>query len=359
MKKLYTLITIIIISFLCFLFIIYTPKNYTINYKIKEYYVEESFVNDKELYKIIINYNNKKFPFLIDIDYNINRKIVKDIYAKKNKNNICLLINISDKKYQSCYKKDVLIDYRLLTSKNSNKEIIDEYNSNKIYNYNNLKFYIWNYKGYYYISKDKKQVIKILEKDEYDNLLSYQFKNYLITPNYDEDYYFSELLIINNKDLEINSINLNNEISYSSLILGDFKNDVYLLDKKNILQYKINIKKNSVKIISSKDKDGIIYNDEKEEKMALKKIINNNLKFTKKSKYNYKIIENKLYLGIDNYNILISNNEVKEIVKISDDKIYYISENSLYEYSPNKGEIKLIENKEWDFNYKNKIFIFN
>ncbi|MDD2409285.1 MAG: hypothetical protein PHD03_00985 [Bacilli bacterium] len=359
MKKLYIFITIIITSFLCFLFILYTPKNYTINYKIKEYNIKESYVNDKELYKIIINYNNKIFPFLVDVDYNNNRKIIKNIYVKKNKNNICLLININNKKYQACYKKDTLVDYRLLSLKNNNEEIIDEYNSIKIYNYNNLEFYIWNYKGYYFISKDKKQSIKILEKDEYDNLLSYQFENYLITPNYDENYYFLELLIINNKDSEINCFKLNNEISYSSLFLGDFKNDIYLLDKKNILEYKINIKKNTVKIIGSKDKDGLIYNNGKNKNVALKKIINNKLKFTKKVKYNYKIIKNKLYFAVDNYNILISNNDIKEIVKINDDKIYYLSENSLYVYSPNNGEIKLLENKEWNFNYKNKIFIFN
>ncbi|MDD4705985.1 MAG: hypothetical protein PHS24_02060 [Bacilli bacterium] len=359
MKKLYILITIIIISFLYFLFILYTPKNYTINYKIKKYYINESYVNEKELYKIIINYNNKIFPFLIDIDYNNNRKIVKDVYDKETKNNICLFININNKKYQTCYKKAVLIDYRLLSTKNNNNKIIDKYHSVKIYNYNSLKYYIWNYKGFYYFSKDKKQIIKILNKDEYDNLLSYQFENYLIIPNYDEEYYFSELLIINNENLEINILNLNNEISYSSVFLGTFKNNIYLLDKKNILEYKINIRHNLVKIIGSKEKVGIIYINDKDKQIELKKIIKDNLKFTKNARYDYKIIKNKLYLIIDNYAILVSNNDVKEIVKIFDDKIYYLSDNTLYEYSPNKGETKLLENKEWNFNYKNKIFIFN
>lgn len=358
MKKLYLLITLLIISFVSFILILYIPKNYSIMYKIKKYQVQENYVNNKELYKIFINYNDKTFPFIIDKEYTKNRKIVQDVNVKKKSESICLIIKVFKNKYYSCYENDQLIDYNLLSYRD-NDEVINQYNKTKIYNYNKLKFYIWNYHGYDYISGDKNQSIKILHKDEYDNFLAYQFQNYLIIPNYDSNYYFTELFIINNSNLEISNFNLNNEISFSTVILGDYKNDIYLLDKKNKVQYKINPKKHTTKVVGLLDKDGIIYQNGKLKNVSLNKIINNNLKFSNILRYNYYLDNHKLYLKISDYKILLSNKDIKEIIKIDNEKVYYLSNSTLYVYSPQSGEIKLLENNEWNFNYKNKIFIFN
>lgn len=358
MKKIYILIYILIIPFIFFLYVLYSPKNYTVEYKIEEYKIKETYVKDIEIYKFYINYKNKTYPLLIDIKYNKNRKLISKIDL--NKKSDCLYIEIKDVKYSVCYKNNQLIDYRLLSLESIESEkVISDFNKNKIYNYNNLKYYIWNYKGYDYLSKDKNRSINVIDKDEYENLLSYQFKNYLITPNYDGDYYFTELLVIDNHNLELSSIKLDNEVSYSSRFLGDFKNDIYLLDEKNKMQYKINIKKEEVKVIGTEYKDGVLYINKKPELISLKKIIKNNYKFIKNEKYIYKIINNKLYNMIDDFKILISNKSVKEIVKIDNDQLYYLSKDTLYLYTPEKGEIKLLENIEWNFNYKNKIFIFN
>lgn len=356
MKKIYILIFILLFPFILFLYILHVPKNYTINYEIKDYKITEIYVKDIEVYKFFINYKNNIYPILIKDSYNENRKLISNIKIEKE----CLNILIKDIEYPVCYKNNILIDHNLIFQESIKTEkVIQEFNKNKIYNYNNSRYYIWNYMGYDYLNENDNRSINIINKDEYNNNLSYQYKNYLITPNYDNNYYFTELLVIDNNTSELTKIDLKTEVSYSSRFLGNYKNSIYLLDEKNKIQYKINIKKAEVKIIGTENKDGVLYHDNKTEYISLKKIINNNLEFTHKTAYKYKIIDNKLYFIIDNYKILVSNNFITDIVKIDDSQVYYLSKNVLYSYSPAYGEIKLLENNEWNFNYKNKIFIFN
>ena len=53
----------------------------------------------------------------------------------------------------------------------------------------------------------------------------------------------------------------------------------------------------------------------------------------------------------------ISDKEIKEIVAALDNKVYYISGCSLYYYTEATGEVEVMTFFEWNFNYKNMIFI--
>ena len=83
--------------------------------------------------------------------------------------------------------------------------------------------------------------------------------------------------------------------------------------------------------------------------------------FTYQNNYKFSLKDNILYLSyLDNkIKTKISNNEVKEIVYINNDCIYYIADDSLYFYDLEYGETKLITYSEWNFNYNNMIFIYN
>ena len=369
MKKIFTLIFIFIITFTFYLVVLFLPKSYTLGYKIDNFKITETYILAKKMYEISINYNDQEYPLIFLDKYHKKRKIVQKITAVSNDDEKCLTIKINNKSnYPVCYKGDELMDFRLLSSKiqdiysylnkqYSNK-IIKKYNNTNIYNYYNKDFYVWNYKGYDYISQNQDKTINLLNDDNYNNALVYKNQKYIITPNYDEKFYFTELLIINHNKLELFNINLDKEISYNSYYLGEINNNIYLVDKKNKNEYRININKESIKTVGSENKKGIIYTNKWEE-ISLNKLVNQEYIFPKPIKYDYKIVDNQLFLNVDNNLILISKNKVKDIIYIYNDEVYYLVQDILYVYSPISGEVKLLENNEWNFNHHNKIFIFD
>ena len=74
---------------------------------------------------------------------------------------------------------------------------------------------------------------------------------------------------------------------------------------------------------------------------------------------NYILEDNTLYLEILNYKIKVSDKKVKQIVYTSGKKVFYLSEDKLYQYEYLNNEELLLKNEEWNFNYNNHIFIFN
>ena len=357
MKKLYTIIVTLLLLFIYYLFVLYNPKDYKVNYKIEEYLITEKYVKDTELYEFYINYNNQVYPLTLQLKYNKNRKNIKNIKIKNDDSN-CIYVTIRDNDYPVCYQNNILIHHSLIKQENS-AEAIDEFKTTTCYDYDELNYYVWNYKGFDFISKDGNKSIELLKNDNYENSLAYLFKNYLIFPNYDEKYFFEKLYIINMQNNKVSDFNLNEEISYFSNFMGYYKNDLYLLDKKNQKQYKINFKNQKIKTVGSLNKNGVIINLNKLEKYPIKTIINKNLTFNYSIKYNYKLIDKNLYLQIGDYKMLVSKKDIKEIIQIIDDKILYLSDDILYSFSTLDGEKKILQNKEWDFNYLNKIFVFN
>ena len=57
-------------------------------------------------------------------------------------------------------------------------------------------------------------------------------------------------------------------------------------------------------------------------------------------------------------NVLITNRNVSELVKVDGLNIYYISEDILYKYNPFDGEQALLKYSEWNFNHKNFLLCF-
>ena len=91
------------------------------------------------------------------------------------------------------------------------------------------------------------------------------------------------------------------------------------------------------------------------------KELNKGFKFVYDKKYNYKVVKNKLYSYIDrnDYSTLISDLDVSYIVKQDKMDVYFLSKDTLYKYNPYDGLKKLMKYNEWNFNYKNMIYIFD
>ena len=116
-----------------------------------------------------------------------------------------------------------------------------------------------------------------------------------------------------------------------------------------------------MRINAQGNRKGIIYLDGELDKQSVSSIINTNQVFTYQNDYQYKINNNKLYLSyLDNkHQILVSDNEIKEIVYINKDDVYYLVDDTLYKYNLEYGETKLVTFSEWKYNYQNSIIIYN
>jgi len=368
MKKIYRLIIVLLIAFSIYLYIVFSPRDYALSYQMDDCQVSERYDRKLKYYEFIIRYQERDYPVIITDKYTNKRQIVNDIARLEEEDNICLSILINNKVFPVCYQNDQLIDFRhldvafkdqyqdLITEYSS--KVIDTYENLKIYNYLNKSYYIWNYKGYNYLNKDNKKMINIIKEDEYNNALAYQINQFLITPNYDQKFFFKEYFVLNTRNQELSSFLLDKEISYSSYYLGDYDNTIYLLDKKAKTQYAVNVKKSEIKIVGTESKEGLYYNQGWSH-VSINKMINEEHFFIKEQVYHYQTIDGKLYSIIKDYKTLVSNGPIKDIILINCEQIYYLIDSVLYYYSPLTGEVKIMENIEWSFNHLNKIFVFD
>lgn len=346
------IIVILIVIFCLFLYIIYKPYDYNKIYNLNEYNIEEIYHKNNSYYVFNITKDNIKYSFLIEGKYTKNRKLINKIELFDN----CILPQSEYLLfYPLCYKDDIVYSYN--GENNSNlfeyqniDSLNDKYNNISINFLNNKKFLIYNYRGFYLLN-DKKE-IKLFDKDVYNIDLVYYLNNFVIIPDYNNNYYFDKLYLININNGKIDEINLDNKISFTSIFLGDFKNCIYLLDKKEEKEYKIDIRKKKVE-----ETNFYILENNKLVKKNYLTIVNNNLAFKKDSIYKYEIIDNYLYQIINNNKIKLSNLEVTKIIKNSNDTVYYLVKDRLYMFNHKYGEVLLLSNFEWNFNNTNMIFI--
>jgi hypothetical protein len=365
MKKFYILISTITIIFIIFLITLFTPKDYKLNYQINNYNIEEAYQKDQNGYSFIITYNNVDYPLFINTKYSRKRKIITKVSTQEENEEICLTIEALNESYYICSNNGTIKTLNTMSDTFLNKYFSQNSLENKILTYKNIDIYnlennylIWNYKGFYHISNEEEENLNIFQNDNYQNNLSYQTTKYLIFPDYDSSYYFQKLYIYNAEDNILNDINFDEEISYDSYFLGDLNDKVYLLDKKNKVEYEINLKKFEIKKIS-KDNQAKYYNKNDWEDISLTKLVNNELTFEFNQIFEYSLENSTLYLNLNGSKIQISNQKVNQIIYSNSSKVYYLVDNKLYSYEYHKNEQLLLKYDEWNFNSSNHIFIFN
>lgn len=348
MKKIYILIITIVLLFISFLITLYIPKNYEISYKLDQYEINEKYSKEKKQYTFLVKYEDIEYPFLINHKYTKKQKLIKDI----NKADKCLSINALDNNYELCTENNKFI-INNISDANNKKDL----KSLTVLNEFDEKIYAWNYKGYTQIFHNNTETINILNNDNYENKIAIKTKKYLLTANYDDKYEINKLIIINTNNNKQKDLNLDTSISQNSYFLGEYKEKLYLVDKKNKYEYEINPKNNKIKIFN-KDNQGYIY-DEGWINISMNKLVNEKYAFTISNPYNFQLSEDKLTMKINHQIIQISNKKISSIVEINEDTIYFISDDTLYKYTYGKNIIPLIKNTEWKFNYNNQLFIFN
>lgn len=352
------ILIIIIIIFLISLLISHIKnKSYSLEYNINDYKINENYDSKKELYYYEITYNKIRYNFIYNSKYLKEKKLIKDISSKEENDLTCLYIE-----------SDFITSNPLC----SNKEGIVYYEINRVEedkepkNINNYEFYedvdnvyLWTYKNISYLKGGSLEDINLFKKDIYDIPLATKINEYLIIPDYEQSYSFNKLYLINLNNNRLDTWKLKYDISFDSIILGTNKDSLFILDKKNEIEYELVPYKQKMRIVGTSSKQGIIYEYGESRKVTIKELINSNKTFKYSNNYHYSVEEDGLYLTYLDSSIKtkITNQEITSVISIQDDEIYYLVKDVLYKFNLKDGVKKLIKYSDWEFNHDNLIFI--
>lgn len=405
MNKIIKLLLIFFGLLIVFELIITIFKTYhNVNYKIKnekiKYSINEIYKDGK--YYLKIRNNSNIYSYEVPNDFFKRKKILKNVYTytmgdifciypiyKKDKvtsNIMCSKNNIS---YSYEFYKDKLKSFTNTLEKKGYKNSSWNEESNRqkkldtltIYPNSigeNTYIYIYNYKGFYAINRGNNSNIKLLKNDRYKNTLGTKVNKYYLMADYDENHSYKHFYRIDMTSNKIKKFKVKKEINKDSYINGVIDDEVYIFDKDNLVQYKINPKKKKQKEIGNKEDKVLNYNlgfkrinvySMRDDEIKFKTIDNyidklegnTNIKYIEKDKdtYYYQTKDDNVYY----YNI---NSKVKVLLfnkKISDFKlvnnfIFFISDDTLYSYNIDADINKLIKYTEFTFNPDNRIAIY-
>ena len=332
-------------------------KDYEIVYIKDNYIVKESYKKDNNSYYFNIHDDEYSFDFLMNIKRLKEKQVISKIESITKDKYLCLTITVDDST------SDVICSDGLLyvdsfiagvntieaDEKKSTKNNVDIYDESHDY-------YVWNGYGIKNIIDNKEY--KFLKNESYDNSLSYKLNDYIIFANYDDERETNILYIFDYNKKKMKKWKIKYNISFDSYFLGNLGNDIYLFDKKNEVEYRINPEKKKIKIVS-KNEMGIYFN-EIWDKLPLNKFTYNNLQFKYNNNYNYILENGILYLRLkDSDNkIRVADYNIDYIIEVNDNTVYYFSLDSVYSYNLTDGSKKLLTAFEWNFTNKNKIFVF-
>lgn len=341
------------------------PKNYEITYKVNKFNVTEKYLKKDKMYIYNITKGKKTYE-TIRTDRKIKKQLVSSIKEYSKDKQSCIVLTYIDKQTDIiCLEGNSKISYHL-TEDILPKKYYAKYKGNeneyKKINTNivdDKTYLIWNYTGFYKLTKDENKTIDLFKNDTYNPMLAKVVDKYLIIADYDQDYNFNRFIRINLENDKKDTIDLTESISFDSRIIGVYKNSVYLVDNKNKKEYEIDVKKGKYYTVS-KNKMGKILKNGKLEKIKLNKIISDDLTFEEKSYYSYKV-DDSLFMYQKNIKAptkISDKKDIKTIVAQNEDEVYYLIEDSLYKYNFKYGETKILDYFELNFNYENIVFIY-
>lgn len=367
LRKKVIIIPIIVLILILILILIFSKNknnSYSVEYNIDNYKINESYDQEYLSYYFEVEYNNKKYPFIFPNNRLKDKKIIQDVEYIEKDNISCL--NIISNYFETmplCYNNNTLQDFGLtdleeLNNYRKNISTIDKELNNYIIYDDNINILIWNYKGFNYIKNTQINEIKLFNKDIYEIPFYMSLNNYILIPDYEQEYTFNLIYVIDTDTMSISKWNIDYNISFNSIVLGTNNKSIFILDKQNQKEYELVPHKEKIRIVSSKTK-GIIYEYDKSKKVSINSLINNNSYFKYYNKYNYELINNSLYLSYMDFNLKykITKQSVDKIVFINNESVYYISKDKLYGYNPFQGEYLIMSYNEFIYNKNIPIYI--
>lgn len=371
-------------------------KEHEVSYTIDKYNIKEHFyINNKHYYDLIISKDKENYTYTLDKNLSKEKRIIKSIKTFKSNNLVCIVPTYNKKIEKNIYcnlnNKEISIDYLLKTNNNDFKTIkkkvkkykinypsasktYTKYKKNTIYKKNILdgyNYYIWNYKGILILNNKELKYQKVLNYDLYDGIMATTIDRYYVlfentSVNGIENVYYYD-----SRKNRLNSFKLKEKLAKDSYINGVVDNIVYVTDRKNKKEYKINIKAQTIERIDD-DINYIVYENNEKREISKKDFFMNDqyfdnafikdnevtdsLELIKANNYYYYYKNNKIYKTLDtnkkHSKLLLELDDIKEW-NVYNDAIIIMADNSIYEYTEKEGLRKIVKSNELKYNYKN------
>lgn len=283
MKKLFVMLVVLFIAYLGIQFIFYWFSSgqdnvYEIESKGSIFEIKEvsNFTSKVDSYNYTVTVDNKVFWFEIFHDYGKASQVLTDIHYDKNNNcilpifkdNLVLIdmICLNDNEYNFYHNikgQNESLDNFVLDigqynieqfSDNASASLIEQLN---VYKSNLISdHYIGfnNYKGVYVISGNINSSvynISLFNNDVYKQKLGQFIGQYYVVPDYNENYEFNKINVVDLVNLNTFVITSNNAISFDSYIQGVVDNKIYLYDKDSKIQYEIDPINKTIVVLST------------------------------------------------------------------------------------------------------------
>ena len=392
-KKTFLVIFLLVLVYVGYRILI---KEHEVSYTIDKYNIKEHFyINKNHYYDLIITKDKENYTYTLDKNFSKEKRIIKSIKTFKSNNLVCIVPtykkNIELNVYCNLDNQEVSIDYLLKTYNNdfkiikkkikkykidypSTSTVYTKYKKNTVFKENildNDNYYIWNYKGILVLNNKELKYKKILNYDLYDNIMVTTIDRYYILFENTDVNGIKNIYYYDSRTNKLNTFKLKEKLDKDSYINGVIDNIIYVTDRKNKKEYKINIPRKSITQVDDSI-NYIVFKNKKKEIMSKSDFFMNDqyfdnvnikdnkvtdsLELKKEGNYYYYYKNNKIYKVLDTNKkyskLLLELDDIKEW-KVYNDKIIIMSGNTIYEYTEKEGLRKIVKSNELKYNYKN------
>ena len=269
-------------SFFIFLFIFLGLKylffmfddGHVVNYNIGNFNIKEVYTSFNDSYFFNLKSDDYNTNFQINYKNNKKEKILKSIIYKKIDGYNCLYPIFKDSNLSMdimCLKDKEIYYGNALNNENINNEFRKNgYNSSK-YIDNSKKIDISNTQSMYkdnildntYIAVEtykglklfngKETEVKLFENDVYKKPISTFADKYYLVADYNSQYTFKNIFVVNIVNGEKKSIRSYDDLSFDSYIMGSVDGKTYLFDKETNFQYEIDLNQETINKVGNKN----------------------------------------------------------------------------------------------------------
>lgn len=376
----------------------YFKTSHHVEYDISGYMVEEDYIkkSGKDYYLIKVSKDGKEYIFSAKNNFNKNEKIIKEVISYDTDDISCATIIYTNNTSSTplCYKDKILHSYISIENEPGMGEYLEKlskYSEDKItssdesyvfaYNeiyknnlYKNEDIIMYNYKNIIKINGERTMTFDFSNKDVFKNEYGTLVGKYYVIPKMRNSIEFSQLLIVDIEEETVKEIDLTREvsakISSQMYVNGIYDSNLYIFDKSNLVQYKINPDKGEIKVVGNKDIKGIVYKNGQEEEIGVYTLNNEKVTFTENYDAYKEIDYDQIFLTSNGavyvkngvfykvYNNYLKNPiylfEAKDVqdIKVKEDNIYYIKDQILYRYN-DYGNVKILKREQFKYDYTN------
>ena len=361
------LLLIIILIIVLVLFFLFQRKDYTVTYSVNDYEITESYHKEEDYYSFIIKKGETERFAIVYNQHFSSKKNIEQITEYQTETESCITISSNKVRIEPlCTKEETQISYHLVsdemkeklgvTSETKEDTILTTYNNINVYHYRNHNYYIWNYRGFYHINENTTENIQLFDKDIYNPTLITQVNDTLVIPDYNADYYFDKVILLDMNTGRTTTWTLETSIYFDSAVLGVYQGDLYIIDKHEKTEWQLNIAKQKQERVGTEQKGGKIY-DHEWTNVTMNRLLYQENTFKGTTILEYNIKEDGLYAIFDNHQMKIRESAPSKILSNTDNTVYYLVNDNVYSYNKEEGEKLLLNYFEWNFNSENVIFI--